>query len=117
MRELYWCGGSHRTACPVRPRRGAGVAVTANVRDVYVTATVRPDNNDTPLILTFKIDENSGLYALDWMMLFGNGVSDIPSAITAPTPISGGVAVFVAGRSYLITTAHDLVSLRYTEPP
>ena len=64
-----------------------------------------------------KIDEDSGLYALDWMRLFGMAISDIPSAIIAPTPMSGGVAVFVAGRSFLLTTHHDQVSLRYTEPP
>ena len=94
-----------------------GVAVTANLADVYVTASIQPDNSDLPLILTFKIDENSGLYALDWMRLFGIAFSDIPSAIIAPTPIGGGVAVFVAGRSFLPTTSHDQVSLRYTEPP
>ena len=95
-----------------------GVAVTANVRDVYVTASIQADNTDLPLILTFKIDEDDmGSYALDWMRLFGMAISDIPSAIIAPTPINGGVAVFVAGKSFLPTTSHDQVSLRYTEPP
>ena len=95
-----------------------GVAVTANVRDVYVTASIQPPGSDTGLILTFKIDEDDmGSYALDWMRLFGIAISDIPSAIIAPTPISGGVAVFVAGKSLLPTTSHDQASLRYTEPP
>ena len=94
-----------------------GVAVTANVRDVYVTASIQPSNNDTPLILTFKIEEDMGMYALDWMMLFGNGVSDIPSAIIAPTAADDSVPVFVAGQSFLGATLHDQISLRYTEPP
>lgn len=98
-----------------------GVAVTANVRDVYVTASIQPPGSDIGLILTFKIKSfgtyPNRWYALDWSRLFGNGISDISSAITAPTPISGGVAVFVAGQSFLPTTSHDQVSLRYNEPP
>ncbi|MCH9058761.1 MAG: hypothetical protein IIB55_09055 [Planctomycetes bacterium] len=99
-----------------------GVAVTANVRDVYVTASIQPPGSDTGLILTFKIRRfgtppGFTYYDFDWMRLFGNGISDISSAITAPTPISGGVAVFVAGKSLLPTTSHDQASLRYTEPP
>ena len=98
-----------------------GVAVTANVRDVYVTASIQADNTDLPQILTFKIESFGAYpntyYDFDWMRLFGMAISDIPSAIIAPTRADESVSVFVFGRSFLLPTSYDQVGVHYTEPP
>ena len=93
-----------------------GIALATNNADVYVTSSISIAGFGSPLIMTFKIDEDNFSYTRDWTVLFSAGVTDLPFAIIAPTAADFSVPVFVAGRSWLGTTSHDQISLRYDQP-